>query len=564
MKKYMINVVWLFTASVFTACSDYFDVIDPDELSAGTVFKTETDMNLALNHLYTHLPNADIESTDIVPYFWTDDAIHRNINNAGGRQGSDYVWTTTLPPLNIFYRYDDIADINYFLEALPNAEYASDELRNRHGAEARFIRAWLYERMLFAYGDVALITKVIFPTDLPSRDSREEVFNFVIGELEQIEDILPSTYDGVDAGRISKGAVLALKARAYLNALGWNSDVAGMYKGAEDACKAIIDSGIYNLSPGIEGFKALFTTATDLQTGGEIILSNIYVPDFRTHELTRQIAQKGSWRGPEAGYGNNQSRPGFTAAFIDEVQTINGLFPKDDPLYNPMNPKRNRDPRLTATVVFQGDSLPAKGNPEDIYVYEPHPAIGNNIDDITRPSNATGYGFRKYLTYDLPALNQAESDFKIIRYSEVLLMYAETLAGRGADSDALIYLNMVRERVGMPAYGAELELPTITRGTTGNQMIDAILLERRYEFAGEGPQRWFDIWRYRLGDQVIGQVYGIPESTTLLGDLDGPKFKPNGDAYHRVWEERFYLLPINIRTIDLNPNITQNPGWVGG
>lgn len=563
MKKFIVPT-FLALFLLFNGCDGFLDVSDLDELSSESVFKTQTDMGFALNQIYTFLPEPDLASEgELVPYFWTDDAVHRNIN-AEGRMGSDFNWSTVSQTgvtyiLDDFYRYDEIADINFFLEALPDAAYTDESLRERHGAEARFIRAWLYERMIFAYGDVALITEVIPVDALPSRNPRKEVFNWLISELEEIAPILPEQYEGNDIGRFTKWAALALKARAHINAIGWHDDVSGMYAAAEEACAEIINSGEFELAEGIEGFKAQFSNSSDLLSS-ETILSNIFIPELRTQPLARRIAPKGSWRGPAARYGNNQSRAGYTADFIEEVQTINGVFPKDDPQYDPANPWVNRDPRLRASVVLPGDELPAKGDPENTYEYQPHPAIPPNTDDITRPSNPTGYGFKKYLDYSLEALDQGFSDYKIIRYSEILLMYAETLAARGNNEEALEYLDKVRARVGMPLY-ADIGLPAITRGTTGNAMIDAILLERRYEFAGEGPQRWFDIWRYKLGDQVIGQVYGIPESTELPGDLNGPKFKPDGEKYNRVWQDKFYLLPIRQSILDANPNISQNPGW---
>lgn len=559
-----IKIVLVGFLGFLSSCDGFLDVVDLDELTSGTVYKTETDLSYALNQLYTFLPQGDVEgSAPVLPYFWTDEAIHRNINDGGGRQESDFNWTINSSVLDNFYRYPEIADINFFLQALPDAEFFNESNRARFGAEARFFRAWIYEAMVFAYGDVPLITTTISADDLPERTPRIEVFNFVLSELDAIIAILPeaSQYAAADNGRITKGAALALKARACLNAVGWHSDPASLYVEAEQAAAAIVNSGEYSLVEGIEGFAQQFTSASDL-VSPETILATAYVPEFRTNSLPRRLPPKGAWRGLEATFGNNQSRPGFTADFIEEVQTINGLFPINDPSYDPANPWENRDPRLAVSVILPGDLLPSKGNPDLDYEFQPHPNINPNgtADNINSTVNPTGYNFRKYLTFDIPALDRADVDIKVIRYSEVLLMYAEALAGQGKEAEALVYLDQVRARVGMPLY-AEIGLPTITRGTTGNQMIDAILLERRYEFAGEGPQRWFDIWRYKLGDQVITQVYGIPESTELPGDLIGPKFKADGDSYNRVWNDKFYLLPIPQKVIDANPNIRQNPGW---
>lgn len=565
MKKYSIITLSFLIMTSFMSCSDDFlDVVDGDQITADALYKNETDMEFALNALYGYLPGADI-TANLVPYFWTDEAVHRNINGEG-RFGSDFNWSSSNQNgvtyvWDDFYRYDQIADINYFLEKLPGAEYSEESLRSQHEAEARFFRAMIYEQMVFAYGDVALLTNTIGYDEFPSRDPREDVFDFVISELEEISNMLPLSYEAEDYGRITKGAVLAVKARAYLKAIGWHSDASSLYIGAEEACSEIVLDAQYNLLSGISGFESMFTSSS-ADSNKETILSNIYIPILRTHALARRLAQKGSWRGSQAAFGNNQSRAGYSADFIEEVQTINGVFPKDDPAYDPADPWSNRDPRLAVSAVLPGDLLPAKANQADFYEYQPHPSIGKNTDDIGRTSAPTGYGFRKYIDYSLDALDIGDVDLKLIRYSEVLLMYAEALAGQGRDSEAMVYLDMVRDRVGMPKY-ATIGLPTVTRGTTGNQMIDAILLERRYEFAGEGQQRWWDIWRYELGSQVIGQVYAIPKSTTEPGDLIGPKYKANNSdtEFARVWNEKFYLLPIRQSIIDANPNITQNPGW---
>ncbi len=80
---------------------------------------------------------------------------------------------------------------------------------------------------------------------------------------------------------------------------------------------------------------------------------------------------------------------------------------------------------------------------------QPHPFY-NATDEFGGTNNPTGYGFKKYLDYSLSQLIEGDIDLKVIRYSEVLLMYAEALAGQSRDGEALTYLNMVRNRVGMP------------------------------------------------------------------------------------------------------------------
>tara|TARA_R110002126_G_scaffold22865_6_gene81099 strand:- start:7027 stop:8769 length:1743 start_codon:yes stop_codon:yes gene_type:complete len=554
----------------FVSCSDDFlEVEDLDEFDITTVFQTEEDLTLALNNLYRALPILDIEDAlfnqnadqaYVVPYFWTDDAIHRNIANSAGPQGSDYQWGSGTRSLRTFYRYQDIADINFFLETLPGADFETESNRVRFAAEARFLRAWIYESMVLAYGDVPLVTTTILPTENPTRTPRQEVFDFVISELNEIDDILPTSYTNQeDQGRITKGAVLALKSRAFLNALGWHSDSNTLYTGAEAACQEIINSGVYSLANGIDGFREQFTPDSDF-TSPETVLATIYELGINVSRFALQVSPRDVYKGPN-GSGNNQRRPGFTSDFIEEVQTINGLFPIDDPDYDPADPWTNRDPRLAVTAYLPLDEyLGTNGVDNDIF--QPHPDLGDTRDRVQGSNNnPTGYGFKKYTDYFMDNNIEGNADLKVIRYSEVLLMYAEALAGLGRDAEALTYLDMVRNRVGMPLY-ADIGLPTVTRGTTGNQMIDAILLERRYEFAGEGPQRWFDIWRYRLGDQVITTVTGIPDDVDLPGDLVGPKFDSSDlTIYQRVWNDQYYLLPIFVNFLDANENLEQNPGY---
>ena len=217
--------------------------------------------------------------------------------------------------------------------------------------------------------------------------------------------------------------------------------------------------------------------------------------------------------------------------------------------YDEANPYENMDPRLSASFILSGDALQrVDGDGSTYYNWTPHPDLtifsADALDGET--GIETGYLVRKYsglgvdndstIIYD--NLRSAHVDFKIIRYAEVLLMMAECKAATN-DAEALTYINLVRNRVGMPSYNTISEVPLeLSSGTTGNDLIDAVLLERRYEFAGEGYQRMADIWRYRLGDQIYGTVEGISTDPSRPGALAGERFT----ADTRVWNDRNYLL----------------------
>ena len=565
-------LVFLFIISIaFSACTDEFlEVFPEDEYTTDVVYQSETDMILAVNGLYTYLPPLDADRGEPRLWFWTDDGWRRR-----GRFGADLRWLTNESDNTFnFYRYDGIRQCNEVIDRIPDATFTTTGLANRLTAEARFIRALLYERMVFFYGDVPLVTQPQGADFFPSRDARVEVFEFVVSELEELATTLPESYDSDEQGRSTKWAALALLARANLNAIGWHPSPEKLYDDAENACRQIIDSGTFSLDEGVLGFSRLFTSDSDFDgshpsTG--VILSRVYIPgELFFDDYANKCLPRGSYQGFGDGAGNNQGQFGATWNLIRAFQTINGEAPEDalGTSYFEESPYENMDPRLGASFILPGDALQSvDGGGTGYYTFNPHPDLTPFPQDAitSRTGIETGYLIRKYsglgvendstIVYD--NLGVAHSDFKIIRYAEVLLMMAECRAADNSD-EALQYINIVRNRVGMPNYNSIADVPlSLINGTSGNDLIDAVLLERRYEFAGEGTHRMADIWRYRLGDQVFGLVEGISTDPNRPGALTGERFSD----VEKVWDERNYLFPLPQSAIDINQNLTQNPGW---
>lgn len=568
-KKYTIGIFLLIS---LWACDteNFLEVVPQDAYTNESVYQTESDMILAVNGLYTFLPFLEADVSDPKLWFWTDDGWRRR-----GRFGADLQWLSSEGETTFnFYRYDGIRQCNEIISRLPGVDFQTADLERRLEAEARFIRAMLYERMLFFYGDVSLVTEPQGPDFLPARTPRLEVFEFVNAELEEIVNFLPESYELSEQGRITKWAARALQARANLDALAWHPERASLYDQAELACKDIIDNGGFSLDEGIKGFSRLFTIESDYtgsQASNAVILSRVYVEgELFYEEMSNKCLPRGSYQGFGDGAGNNQAQFGATWNLISSFQTINGKAPTDElgTVYSEERPFENMDPRMKASFILPGDALQTvDGGGAVYYNWQPHPDLSVFPQDAigNRTGIETGYLIRKYsglgidndstIVYDNPS--RAHADYKIIRYAEVLLMMAECLA---ADNNvqALDYVNEVRLRAGMPVYTSLADVPLSLRsGTTGNDLIDAVLLERRYEFAGEGFQRMSDIWRYQLGDQVFGLVEGISTDPARPGALSGDRFI----ATEKVWQDKFYLFPLPQTALGLNPNIENNPGW---
>lgn len=572
MKK-IILIIIIASLVITSGCNveEFLDRGLLDEYTSASVFKTEGDMIIASNHLYTFLPHLDQKAGEARMWVWTDDGWRRN---AGGEK-ANLQWLASDGVLS-FYRYGAIKHCNEFISRIPGATFTTQGIDQRLEAEARFIRAMLYERMVFVHGDVALVTE---PQDLdffPSREGqRSVVFDFVLSELDEIAAVLPDSYTGSDEGRITKWAALALKARACLNAVGWHSNPSALYDQAEAACRTIENEGGFSLDDGEDGFRNLFLPDSDIGGSAQstgVILSRNYIDILLPYkQMSFKCLPRGSYYGTGEGAGNNQAQFGATWNIVQAYQTINGLAPVDDPAYDPADPFTNRDPRLRASFIVSGDQLQSVGGGgAGLYTYQPHPGDkGVKADQASKNTGMdTGYLIRKYsglslkdnITQEYSNTKMGHADNKVIRYAEVLLMLAEALAADN-NAEALTYINMVRDRVGMPGYNGVGDVPTsVMNGQTGNALIDAVLLERRYEFAGEAPHRFADIWRYRLGDQVYGPVEGIPEDKDLPGDLVGPRTTYANTT--RVWDDKFYLLPIPQDALDVNENLLpNNPGW---
>ncbi len=159
----------------------------------------------------------------------------------------------------------------------------------------------------------------------------------------------------------------------------------------------------------------------------------------------------------------------------------------------------------------------------------------------------------------VPNEQQAFNPWVFIRYAEVLLNYAEASAELGQDADALMALNMVRSRVGMP---------DVPAGGDGNRsVLDHIRQERQIELAFEG-HRYFDVRRW----MIAPDVYSVPNyGIRVTGALDpaGELLVTNTYAYtyeltvmyDKSWDDKNYFLPIPRGELNSNPSLTQNPGY---
>ena len=418
-------------------------------------------------------------------------------------------------------------------------------------AEARFIRAYAYFELLKRYGGVPLmgdeVRQVNDDLALP-RNSFEEVVNYIVSECDKAVD--SSWQDPIEDSRfgyVTKGAVMALKARTLLYAAsplfnGGNIDAgnpltgytnydAERWKLAAEASKALIDYNKFSLQT---EFKKIFITPGNR----ELIFAKLSGNNKNVETNNAPI-----------GYASavSQGRTSPTQELVDAFPMGNGL-PITDPAsgYDPNFPYANRDPRLTYTIFYNG----AQWLNRSVQTFEGGLDKPNTNVQQTR----SGYYMRKFMgEYESQTgYSDIPHPVMLFRYAEVLLNFAEAqneYAGPGQD----VYnaVQAIRERAGLNPFQLPADL-------SKEEMRELIHNERRVELAFE-EHRFWDIRRWKIAEQVMnGPLHGMridvsssgARTYTLTQILDA-KFRAPA----------MYLFPVRYDEVAKNPQMKQNPGW---
>ena len=461
--------------------------------------------------------------------------------------------------------YSNIRAVNQFLKNLPVVPFNS-ALKQRTKGEALFLRAWYYSIMLKHYGGVPIVGDTVYGvTDKINsvRNTYDECVNYILAQCDAAAALLPISYSGGDFGRITKGACLALKARVLLIAAsplfngggfaeseplksitGYPSYDVNRWKKAADAAKALIDLNLYQLvednatKPGY-GFYKVF----QLRQNSEYIFERMKDPSASFHDLELL------WRPPSRGGGSNTGSWPYQN-MVDAFQMKNG---KDisDPLsgFEPNNPYNNRDPRLDYTITRNGSYmylLYAAATP--VYTY-----TGEINGDGVGQGTPTGYYVNKMCNDDVVPnwFNTTERCYPLIRYAEILLIYAEALNEfSGPSQEVYGAVEAIRKRAGLDPY-------QLAQGLSQSQMRSVIQHERQVEFAFE-EQRFWDVRRWKIADQTDNKIMTGMKITNLgTNNFSYLAFNVREHSFRQP----MYLWPIPQSETGKSEDLLQNPGY---
>ena len=485
---------------------DLLDTVNPNEPSSGTFWKTESDAVRASTALYSPLQYFSLYSLNW--HFATE-----------GR--SDESWTRTpAPDLNQFltFRQANTTDrsgvmwndyyravfrCNQVLTNVPGI--AMDEtVKKRVLGQAYFVRGLCYYDLGLLFGRVPLVTTLADASTRVPQGSIAQVQAQVIADLLAAKPLLPlaSEWSADNKGRATRGAAAALLGKLYMQQKQWAL--------ASEQFNEVINSKEYSL---VANYQDNFTefnennseSIFEVQFDGTSKVPSVGV-DIPGGSEGQERSQ--FWGPPGFGFSDVDVRPWVFREYTDRTAT--GVI----------------DPRRDVSVYSAVGTPLVYGKPyTDASRYLWH----KYQNDPRAPRGGTGY-FEDF---------HSGINIRVIRYADVLLLQAEALNEQGRPDDARTLINQVRAR-------PSVNVVPLTASLSQAAMRTQLRHERVVELAGEGP-RWADINRYGLLDDQA--------SVDQLARADrDPDF-----ANFVVGKNR--LLPIPQSEIDIDKNLTQNPGY---
>lgn len=493
------------------AACESMDLVPKSQGNTESWYTSETELRLASNDFYIlgywQEPLSSSEQ-------WSDNTTYRQTNRNPGSGGTVLDGTLNGQQYEVYALWQQsfklIARTNTMLENIHKAKGAvTEEVYNRYAGEAYFCRACKYAELIFFYGDVPYQEETITISEALQRGRRPkaEVIPLVYADFDKAIAGLPESYGKDENIHPTKGAALAMKARFAL--------YMGDYEIAAQAAKACMDLKLYSLEP---DYAKLFKQSTKLNDEKVFVIPRSIENEVM---LDSWIVKNGLPRNA-GGYGSYNPSWDLLASYL----CTDGLPIDESPLFDPRKPFKNRDPRCTMTIVefntehcgFEYDPSPAA---KTVMNYTTGKTQSNQDTRIVNQySSYTGLLWKKGIDATWTVDQKVEQDYIIMRYADVLLIYAEAMIEQNLIDDSVLKaINMVRAR----AYGVNVtatdSYPAVTT-TNQTELRRALRIERRMEFAMEN-QRLQDLMRWKLAGKALNGYNYIMliDPTELLNNI---------------------------------------------
>jgi hypothetical protein len=513
------------------ACNDEFlTEVPSDFVAPENFYRNAGDAVAAVNAAYAAFINtpSPLSSSDYVGRnFWMvaeypTEVTTSRLSAANERSLVDNYhaqFGSTHPYLATIWQaaYAGINRTNAVIDRVPAVEMEATR-RDQIVGEAKFLRALHYYWLAGLFGGLPL--KLTETTDISeeplARSSAEETWAQITKDLTDAAAVLPVSWGSGDYGRATRGAALTLLGKAYLQSAATVPSLSANNQKAQDALRTVLTLG-YTLDP---NYASLFDGSNEKSK--EVVFS---FQNIRVDALGGRISE---WFAPRV------EPTIYLPGAQNQFQGERPFFDSYDP-----NDRRKAGTWLLSFVNTKGATITWG------WISSPN---------ITTSSNygSTGPAPRKYLDLAAPDDGASEPDYMIFRYADVLLSLAEAINEvSGPTGEAYDLVDQVRARAGL--------LP-MTRGLGKAEFKNALFLERRYELAMEmhgifDNRRNWDWSKARIEATMVavGTGTGMMNRSPFTSSVPKYDARPIGDK----WK----LYPIPWRAIELNPTLTQNPGW---
>lgn len=460
---------------------EFLEEKSPDQLTSANFWRNAEDARSGLTAAYSELESRSNfwdgwqEGRPVVEYFRSDYALPGpdasnyahwmsifNFNYTNGHIFLDVLWTTNYKGLN--FANQVIAKVGEM-----TSDQISDAEKKEIVGEAIFLRGYYHFKLLTLYDQIIIRTEAISPETLDKPlSTRPEAWEIVINDFKQAAEMLATNQSSADLGRATKGAALAYLGKAYLHKAGDPSSASGDdFGNAAAAFKKVVESGVYSLEPDfLNNFNG------EHENNQESIFElQFKTADATSYNATRLHAFIGDWS--IGGWGGIEASQGILSEMKKEgMVASNGLY--DNRLYGSLY---FRDPFYNDTNTNE-----MQGSTWDVLMNDTY---GDNHEDHVY--------FRKWLPNYVWNNSYVGVNVVLMRYADVMLMYAEALNETGATAEAIPLINKIREVHGY--------MPPITV-TSQADVKKQIIHERTMELTLES-ERFFDLRRWGMLDEAM-------------------------------------------------------------
>ena len=475
MKKYLKGAAGIsILAALVLAQSckkSFLDVTAKGTVASAQFWKTSADATSAVDAMYANLHEwTNIAFAPIAVESMGSDDVEKGSSATDASFMNDFHFFTANSgegQIADFWggEYKTINFANQILDNVPGINMDAN-LKSRYVAEAKFIRAYAYFRLVRAFGDVPLrlhVPKTATEYNIP-RAPKAQVWAAIETDLTDAASVLPQSYSAADVGHVTKGAALTLHAKAALYQKKWGDVLTYTTQ--------VMGLG-YSLYP---DYEQLFRTTHKNNQESIFEIQNMLIPNNPGASNSQYSQVQGVRGSTGGGWGFNVPSADLAAAY------------------------ETGDPRRDATIIFRGETTPEG---------DAIPADGDN----------PMYNQKSYVPFSLyvSGFNEGCQQNKIVlRYADVLLMNAEANNESGNSAAAIASLELVRAR----ARGNNNAILPKVITTDQAALRAAIYKERRVEFAMEFD-RYFDVIRQGRGAEVFGsrgwkanknEVWPIPQN----------------------------------------------------